>query len=75
MTSSDGAAVAGVLLAAAAVVLDERALAGAAAVAVLAVLQAVAVRRPPVPATVLGVGQLVAGLVVVAVAAVGMAAG
>lgn len=68
---SDLAGVAGVALAVVAVLVDDRVLAGAVAVAVLTVLQAVAVRRPPVPATVLGAGQLVAGLAVVAIAAVG----
>jgi hypothetical protein len=53
---------------------DDRVLGGAAAVAALAGLQAVAVRRPAVPAKVLGIGQLVAGLGVVAAAAVGVAA-
>jgi len=71
---SDLAAVSGVALAAVAVAVDDRLLAGAVPVAALAALQAVAVRRPPVPAKVLGIGQLVAGLAVVAAAAAGVAA-
>jgi YwiC-like protein len=71
---SDGAAVLGVAVAAAAVVLDDRLAAGAAAVVALVVLQAWQVRRPPVPAKVLGLRQLFLGLAVVAVAAAGVAA-
>lgn len=72
--TSDVAAVAGVAVAVVAVLVDDRLVAGAAAVAALAVVQAVAVRRPAVPAKVLGIGELVAGLAVVAAAAVGVAA-
>ena len=70
--TSDVAGALGVAVATAAVLADDRLLAGAVAVAVLAAAEAVAVRARPVPAVVLGVGQLVAGLVVVGVAAVGV---
>jgi hypothetical protein len=73
VATSDVAAVAGVAVAAVAVAVDDRVVAGAAAVGALALVQAVAVRRPPVPAKVLGIGQLVAGLAVVAAAALGVA--
>jgi hypothetical protein len=71
---SDGASLLGVAVAAGAVVLDDRLAAGAAAVAVLALLQAWQVRRPPVPAKVLGLRQLFLGLAVVVVAAIGVVA-
>jgi hypothetical protein len=71
----DRAQLAGVLVAAAAVLVDHRLAAGAVAVAALAAAQAVWLRRPPVAAKVLGLRQLLLGLVVVAVAAAGVAAG
>jgi hypothetical protein len=70
---SDLAGALGVAAAVGAVLVDDRLLGGAVAVAGLSALQAVAVRRTPVPANVLGFGQLVAGLVVVAAAALGVA--
>jgi YwiC-like protein len=71
---SDLACVVGVAVAVAAVLVDDRLVPGAVAVAALSALQAAVVRRPPVPAKVLGVGELVAGLVVVVAAAGGVAA-
>jgi hypothetical protein len=75
LATSDGASVLGVIVAAGAVVLDHRLAAGAGAVTALAVLQAWQVRQPPVPATALGLRQLLLGLAVVVVAAVGVVAG
>jgi len=54
-----------------AVALDPEVAGGAVAVAAIAALQAVWVRRPPVPAKVLGFRQLALGLAVVAATAVG----
>jgi hypothetical protein len=71
--TSDLATAGGIAVALVAVLVDHRVAAGAAAVTALAVLQVVWVRRPPVPATVLGLRQLLLGLVVVAVTAVGVA--
>jgi hypothetical protein len=72
--NSDLATAGGLALALVAVLVDHRVAAGAAAVAGLALLQALWVRRPPVPAKVLGLRQLLLGLAVVAVTAVGVAA-
>jgi hypothetical protein len=71
---SDGAQLAGVAIAAAAVLVDERLWAGAGAVVFLAVVQTVWMRRPPVPAKVLGLRQLLLGLAIVAVTAGGVVA-
>jgi hypothetical protein len=73
--TSDLATVVGIAVALGAVLLDRRLAAGATAVAVLALLQVLWVRQPPVPAKVLGLRQLVLGLTVVAVTAVGVVAG
>jgi hypothetical protein len=70
--TSDLATTGGVALALVAVLLDHRVAAGAAAVTVLALVQVLWVRRPPVPAKVLGLRQLLLGLAVVAVTAVGV---
>jgi hypothetical protein len=70
--SSDAAQGAGILVAVAAVVVDGSLVAGALAVLTLACLQLVWVRRPPVPAKVLGLRQLFLGLAVVGVAAAGV---
>jgi hypothetical protein len=68
---SDLAQLAGLALAAGAVVVDDAVAAGAIAVAVLVVVQFVWSRGPARPAVAVGVSQLVLGLVVVAVTAVG----
>lgn len=73
-TVSDRAQLAAAALAAIAVAVDWRLALGAGAVVALAVLQAWWVRRPPVPAKVLGVRQMLLGLGVVAFAAVGVLA-
>lgn len=73
-TTSDLGQVAGVGVAAVAVVVAPAVAAGAAAVAMLAALQAVAVRRPPPRVAVIGALQSVAGLAVVVATAVGVAA-
>ncbi|HLT69736.1 MAG TPA: YwiC-like family protein [Acidimicrobiales bacterium] len=70
-TASDGAGAAGVAVALVAVALDPAVTGGALAVAAVAALQAVWVRRPPVPAKVLGFRQLGLGLGVVLATAVG----
>ncbi|HKA82891.1 MAG TPA: YwiC-like family protein, partial [Acidimicrobiales bacterium] len=71
VATSDRAQVAGATVALAAVAADVRLVAGAAAVSVVATLQAWWVRRPPVPANVLGIRQLALGLAVVAATAAG----
>nr|MBO2502677.1 hypothetical protein [Thermoanaerobacterales bacterium] len=71
VAASDGAGAAGVAVALVAVALDPEVAGGAVAVAAIAALQAVWVRRPPVPAKVLGFRQLALGLAVVAATAVG----
>jgi hypothetical protein len=72
LATSDLAQLAGVALAVIATVLDRSVLAGLITLGVLAGLQLLLVRRPPVPAVVLGVGQSVAGLVLVLVTAAGV---
>lgn len=72
LVRSDAAQALGVAVAAAAVLLDDRLLVGAVAVAVVAVSQLVFVRRPPVPAKVLGLRQMFIGLAVVAATAGGV---
>ena len=74
VASSDRAQVAGSAVALAAAAVDPDVVAGAAFVLVLAVLQARWVRRPPVPAKVLGFRQLGLGLGLVAVTAAGVLA-
>lgn len=69
---SDAAQALGLAIAGVAVVLDHRLLLGAAAVAAVAASHIVFVRRPPVPAKVLGLRQLFIGLAVVAVTAGGV---
>jgi len=71
---SDRAQGVGVVVAAAAVAVDRSLLAGAAAVVALAIAQIVWSRRPPVPAKVLGLGQLGLGVAVVIVTAAGVLA-
>jgi len=61
-----------VAVAVVAVVVDRRLAAGATVVGVLAVVQSVWVRRAPMPAKRIGVRQMVIGLVLVAVSAVGI---
>jgi YwiC-like protein len=74
VATSDRAQIAGVAVAAAAVAVDPALLAGATAVVALAAAQAFWVRRPPVPALVLGVRQLMLGLAIVAITAAGVLA-
>jgi hypothetical protein len=74
LSVSDGAQVAGVGVAGVAVAADAAVAAGAVAVAVLAIAQVVWVRRPPVPAKVLGIRQLCLGLAVVLITAIGVLA-
>jgi hypothetical protein len=69
---SDVAQVVGVGLAVVATVLERSVLPGLIALGVLATVQVVALRRRPVPAVVLGVGQSVAGLLIVLVTAAGV---
>lgn len=69
---SDGAQLAGVSIAATAVLVDGRVIAGAVGVMALAVVQTAWLRQPSVPAKVLGLRQLVLGLALVAVTAAGM---
>ena len=69
---SDRAQVVGVVVAAGAIAVESALLAGAAAVFALAVAQVVWVRRPPVPAKVVGLRQLGLGLAIVAITAVGV---
>jgi hypothetical protein len=69
---SDGAQLIGVIVAAMAVACDTAALAGVVAVVALACAQVLWIRRPPVPAKVLGLRQLLLGIAIVAIAAVGV---
>jgi hypothetical protein len=69
---SDVAQLAGVALAVIATVVDPSVLAGLVALGLLAAAQLLLVRRPPVPAVLLGIGQSVAGLVLVLVTAAGV---
>lgn len=69
---SDLAQVGGVLLAAVAVALDRRALAGAVAMAALAIVHGIAVRRPAPPAKVIGLRQMALGFALVAITAIGV---
>lgn len=69
---SDVAQLVAVAVAVVAVVVDRRLAAGATVVGVLAVVQSVWVRRAPMPAKRIGVRQMVIGLVLVAVSAVGI---
>ncbi len=72
--ASDSAQVVGAGAAGAAVVVDGAVLAGAVAVGLLLVAQLVWVRRTPPPAKTVGIRQLVAGLLVVAITAAGVLA-
>ena len=72
--TSDAAQGAAVVVAVGAVALDTRTLAGLGAIAVLAVVQLWAARRPPPAAPVLGAQQVVVGLTVVLVTALGVLA-
>ncbi|MGZ6973563.1 MAG: YwiC-like family protein, partial [Acidimicrobiia bacterium] len=69
---SDRAQLLGGVVAVGAVIVDPAVTAGALAVAALLVVQLIWVRRPPVPAKVLGLRQLAMGLVVVAATAAGV---
>ncbi len=72
---ADRLQVVGVAVAAVAVAVDRSVVLGAMAVALLAVVQAVWMRRTPVPpATTIGIGQMVIGFAVVAATAVGVLA-
>ena len=71
--TSDLAQIAGAVVAAVAVSVDRSVALGAMAVAALLVAQLVWVRRPPVPAKVLGLRQLFLGVAVVAITALGIA--
>ncbi len=70
--TSDAAQLAGCAVAAVAALVYRDLVLGASAVGVLAAIQVVGVRRPPVPAKVLGLRQLFGGLAVVGAAAVGV---
>lgn len=72
--TSDAAQAAGALVLVAAVLVEPTVLAGAVAVAALLVAQVVWVRRPVLPAKVMGKRQLFIGLAVVAVTAAGVLA-
>jgi hypothetical protein len=74
VATSDRAQVAGAAVALAAVAVDVRLGAGAVVVLAVAVLQVRWVRRPPVPAKVLGIRQLALGLLLVATTAAGVLA-
>jgi hypothetical protein len=69
---SDAAQAAGLVLGAVAVVLDPRLVPGLVALAVVAALDVVGARRPPPPAVVLGIRQMLLGLAVVAATAAGV---
>ena len=70
--ASDVAQSVSVVVAAVAVALDHRTLAGAVGVAVLAVAQAAWSRRDPPPVKTLGIRQMLLGLALVAVTAIGI---
>ncbi len=70
---SDAAQVVMIAVAVAAVAVDAAVIAGASTIVVLAVVQAVAVRRTPHSITRLGVGQMVVGLAIVATTSAGIA--
>lgn len=71
-TTSDAAQLTGVAIAGSAVWVEQRLAVGLGAVAVLAVAQAVWVRRPAVAAKVLGLRQMALGLALVALTAAGV---
>jgi hypothetical protein len=70
--ASDGAQVAGLALGAIAVALDHRLLVGLVALTLVAALHVVAARRHPPVAAVLGVQQMILGLIVVVATAIGV---
>lgn len=70
--SGDAAHLVSVLVAATALVVDRRVGAGVVAVIALAAVQTIWLRRPPVPAKVLGLRQMALGLALVAVTAIGV---
>lgn len=72
---SDVAQLAGLAVGVVAVVADDRFAAGAIGLAVIALLHAVWLRRPPVPAKVLGLRQMALGLALVAVTSTGVGIG
>ena len=73
--ASDGAQLVALAVAALAVIVERRAVAGAVCVAAVAAIQWWWVRRPPVVAKVLGVRLMALGLAVVAATAIGVLAG
>jgi hypothetical protein len=73
--ASDVAQVVGVAFAAIAVLVDVKAAAGAAAVVALGGLHTLWVRRPPTTAKVLGLRQMLLGIVIAVVAAIGLGIG
>jgi hypothetical protein len=73
-TVSDAAQAVGAVIAGLAVVVDPAVVAGAIAVGALLIAQIVWVRRTPPPAKVLGIRQLLAGLVIVGITAAGVLA-
>jgi hypothetical protein len=72
--SSDTAQVAAVLIGVVAVLVDDRMLAGLSGLVALACLQVLWLRRPPIAAKALGMRQLVLGLGLVGVTAIGVLA-
>jgi YwiC-like protein len=72
VTTSDRAQIAGAVVAAVAISVDGGVALGAVAVLALLVAQLVWVRRPPVPAKVLGLRQLFLGVAVVVITALGV---
>jgi hypothetical protein len=72
LRATDAFQVAAALAAVAATVVEHRVVVGAAAVVLVAVVQAVALRRPVPPAKILGLRQMAMGLAVVATTATGV---
>jgi hypothetical protein len=75
VVTSDVAQMIGVAIAGLAVIVDDRLAVGGLALACLAVLQLVWIRRPPVAAKILGLRQMALGLAVVATTAAGVSLG
>jgi hypothetical protein len=69
---SDLAQVAAIAIAAVAVLLDDRLVAGAAGIVAMTIVHTVWVRRPPIPAKRLGMRQMMVGFAVVAITAAGV---
>jgi hypothetical protein len=72
LIGTDAFQVAGAVTAVASTVVDHRVVAGGAVVVLLALAQTVALRRPVPPVKILGIGQMVMGLAVVAATAAGV---